>query len=321
MYNIKYKFLLSIILMYCVRISGQTNTASMAIFGPMGMREDTTLSFFSPRIYFYAGEIVTSNTDNSQVYFAPTAAAVTASPYSYSQVPVVYTGTADFLFPLGDRSAYHPLWLTDVSTGVLRAAFVAEPHPEQFTAPAPFAINPLFHWTVEGNKTAHLQLQWDVFNYNYPWTTHPQTIRLLGFTGTQWEEIPTTIVKETTETAHSNAVAYRLKTRNKIAFSAFTALSLANDFMGAAVGVSEAITPNGDGINDTWYIESIAQFPQAHLKVFNRWGNQVFNQKIPYRNDWDGTYKNQPLPSAPYFYQIDLDQDGAVDQQGWIYIN
>jgi len=26
------------------------------------------------------------------------------------------------------------------------------------------------------------------------------------------------------------------------------------------------------------------------------------------------------LPSAPYFYTIDLDADGKIDLQGWLYI-
>ena len=42
-----------------------------------------------------------------------------------------------------------------------------------------------------------------------------------------------------------------------------------------------------------------------------------------YTNDWDGTYKDntKKLPSAPYYYQIDQDNDGSIDLTGWIYIN
>ncbi len=82
------------------------------------------------------------------------------------------------------------------------------------------------------------------------------------------------------------------------------------------------ITPNGDGINDTWTVYNIEQYPANQIWVFNRWGDQVFNSK-GYKNTWDGSYKNrgQKLPEASsYYYQIDLDGDGVIDQDGWIYI-
>ena len=49
----------------------------------------------------------------------------------------------------------------------------------------------------------------------------------------------------------------------------------------------------------------------------------VFFQANNYQNDWGGNFDNssKPLPSAPYFYRIDLDNDGEIDREGWIYIN
>jgi gliding motility-associated-like protein len=88
------------------------------------------------------------------------------------------------------------------------------------------------------------------------------------------------------------------------------------------VRVSEAVTPNGDGINDTWVIQNIDQYANNRVRVFNRWGDKVFESK-GYLNTWDGTYKNrtQKLPEgASYYYQIDLEDDGKIDQDGWIYI-
>ena len=88
------------------------------------------------------------------------------------------------------------------------------------------------------------------------------------------------------------------------------------------INISEAITPNGDGINDTWMIYNIEQHPNTTVRVFNRWGTEVYYSKN-YRNDWDGHYKSysQPLPdSSSYMYQIDLGSDGTIDAQGWLYI-
>jgi gliding motility-associated-like protein len=86
--------------------------------------------------------------------------------------------------------------------------------------------------------------------------------------------------------------------------------------------ISEVITPNGDGINDTWFIYNIENNPNTTIRVFNRWGAEVFFSNN-YKNDWDGHFKNSKtdLPaSGAYYYQIDVDSDRTIDNQGWLYI-
>ncbi|MFN0189644.1 MAG: gliding motility-associated C-terminal domain-containing protein, partial [Bacteroidia bacterium] len=86
--------------------------------------------------------------------------------------------------------------------------------------------------------------------------------------------------------------------------------------------VVEAITPNGDGINDTWVVSNITNHPNSVVRVYNRWGSQVFSAKN-YQNDWDGKVNGSDatLPDGhAYFYQVDIDGDGKVDSQGWLYI-
>lgn len=91
---------------------------------------------------------------------------------------------------------------------------------------------------------------------------------------------------------------------------------------GCELEVSQAITPNGDGINDTWVITNIDGHPNTAVRVFNRWGAEVFFSNN-YKNDWDGHFKNSKndLPaSGAYYYQIDIDGEGTIDNQGWLYI-
>ncbi|MEO0038085.1 MAG: hypothetical protein RIQ59_1296 [Bacteroidota bacterium] len=88
------------------------------------------------------------------------------------------------------------------------------------------------------------------------------------------------------------------------------------------INVSEAVTPNGDGINDTWMIYNIENHPNSVVRVYNRWGSEVFYAHN-YQNNWDGSFKNNTdsLPeSSSYYYQIDLDGDGTNEKEGWIYI-
>ena len=87
------------------------------------------------------------------------------------------------------------------------------------------------------------------------------------------------------------------------------------------INISQVITPNGDGINDTWMIYNIENHPNNVVKVYNRWGDEVFYAKN-YQNNWAGTYKTKNVPDASsYYYQIDLDGDGSIDKDGWIYIS
>jgi gliding motility-associated-like protein len=89
------------------------------------------------------------------------------------------------------------------------------------------------------------------------------------------------------------------------------------------INISEVISPNGDKTNDTWMIYNIENYPNNRVKVFNRWGAQVFGDK-GYQNNWDGTYEGDRSVSLPeaysYYYQIDLNGNGVLDYQGWLYI-
>ncbi len=66
------------------------------------------------------------------------------------------------------------------------------------------------------------------------------------------------------------------------------------------------ITPNGDGKNDVLEFDAINKYPNNSLRVFNRWGDQVY-QKVSYGSDserFDGTYKGKPLPAGNYYYVL-----------------
>lgn len=69
--------------------------------------------------------------------------------------------------------------------------------------------------------------------------------------------------------------------------------------------ITNVFTPNGDGINDSWYIENINYYPDNEVSVYNIYGNTVFSQK-GYKNDWQGTYNNASLPDGTYFYVIKI---------------
>ena len=98
---------------------------------------------------------------------------------------------------------------------------------------------------------------------------------------------------------------------------------LGYDSIYVVVGVKpyEAITPNGDGYNDTWTPLDIESYENSLVQVFNRWGGLVFESKggDSYTNPWDGTNEGKELAVGTYYYIIDLNT-GDEPQAGPITI-
>ena len=65
------------------------------------------------------------------------------------------------------------------------------------------------------------------------------------------------------------------------------------------------LSPNGDDINDTWFLTGFENYPNATVKVFDRWGQEVFYAASKMAA-WDGTLDGNALPTADYYYIIDL---------------
>ena len=75
--------------------------------------------------------------------------------------------------------------------------------------------------------------------------------------------------------------------------------------------VSNFFTPNGDNINDTWYIQNIQNYTDNEVFVYNIYGNEVFTKK-GYINDWKGTYNGSELPDGTYYYVLRFDKSTRV---------
>lgn len=73
------------------------------------------------------------------------------------------------------------------------------------------------------------------------------------------------------------------------------------------INPSNTITPNGDGINDTWEISGIRDYPSCEVNIYDRWGQKVFSD-TGYRTAFDGTNNGAPLPVATYYWYIELNQ-------------
>ncbi|MRJ08034.1 hypothetical protein EDL99_03910 [Ornithobacterium rhinotracheale] len=68
------------------------------------------------------------------------------------------------------------------------------------------------------------------------------------------------------------------------------------------------ITPNGDGKNDVWEVKDLNVFgnQDAKLRIFDRNGFLIYEQRGHSQLKWDGKKNGQKLPSTDYYYILDL---------------
>jgi len=95
--------------------------------------------------------------------------------------------------------------------------------------------------------------------------------------------------------------------------------------------IYNTITPNGDDVNEVFFIEGIECFPDNEVQIFNRWGVAVYQEKS-YDNttvSFDGTSnaratlnKEEGLPTGVYFYVFQyVNSDGESEvRKGTLYI-
>lgn len=80
-----------------------------------------------------------------------------------------------------------------------------------------------------------------------------------------------------------------------------------------------SITPNDDGVNDFWRIEGIESFPNNTVIIYNRWGDEIFNE-TGYDNDqikWEGTNQSGETAAGGTYYFLIKIENGPTET-GWL---
>src|SRR5690606_17736438 len=108
------------------------------------------------------------------------------------------------------------------------------------------------------------------------------------------------------------------------------------DVLPATFEIYNGITPNGDGMNDFFWIEGIHNYPNNNVKIFNRWGILVYETdgygqgEFDSINTFNGTsegrvtvQEDKNLPTGTYFYILTFqgENPGKESYRGYLYIN
>ena len=80
---------------------------------------------------------------------------------------------------------------------------------------------------------------------------------------------------------------------------------------GANVFIPNTFSPNGDGVNEMFYPRGTGLFNIKSAKIFNRWGELVFESQHMKPNDasggWNGTFKGKQLPGDVFVYLFEIE--------------
>jgi gliding motility-associated-like protein len=94
------------------------------------------------------------------------------------------------------------------------------------------------------------------------------------------------------------------------------------------IKIPDAFSPNGDGVNDEFFISNLDYYPNNSIRIFNRWGAEVF-YAAPYKGDWNGTSSasgtvGEMLPVSTYYYVLMIgapyEEDQAGEKAGFVYL-
>ncbi|MEP6682933.1 MAG: gliding motility-associated C-terminal domain-containing protein [Parafilimonas sp.] len=82
-----------------------------------------------------------------------------------------------------------------------------------------------------------------------------------------------------------------------------TSQTMMKVFYNCYIAVPSAFTPNGDGLNDYLYPLNAYKADNLEFKVYNRWGQMVFETK-DWTKKWDGRVNGNPQAAGTYVWML-----------------
>ncbi|CAA6830271.1 MAG: internalin, putative [uncultured Aureispira sp.] len=79
-------------------------------------------------------------------------------------------------------------------------------------------------------------------------------------------------------------------------------------------GMPNAFTPNNDGTNDFFGPVGLSNSDVLEFRIFNRWGQEIYNNNDISNGGWDGNYKGVPQPTEVYIYTLRYKLLGQEEQ-------
>ncbi|WP_299603266.1 gliding motility-associated C-terminal domain-containing protein [uncultured Aquimarina sp.] len=244
------------------------------------------------------------------------------------------SGLLDFSFPVGDDFRLRPIKIeSGAATNTSRAAYFFEnPNtPNFFTErfnteqyeELLYGVSIFEFWDLDGNQSTKVTLTWDS-NSNIPTLVDDvEDLRVVGWSKSlkKWVNLGNTNVIGDLDNGEISSDVIIPDDYEVLTFGS------SNRLLDGDLEVFTAVSPNGDGYNDTFRIQGLSQFPNNQVSIYNRWGVLVFQKKAYHENqNFAGisegratVSKESKLPEGTYYYVLTI--EGAKDRAGYLYIN
>ncbi|WP_409416208.1 gliding motility-associated C-terminal domain-containing protein [Flavobacterium sp. PS2] len=280
---------------------------------------------------------------NSRVIFNENAIHSDASDLSFVDGKVEKIGNSMFEFPVGNDLYFRPTFhATDgIGDGSIYTAQYFHQNSDNLYKHASkeetiLLINDKEYWNVTrdgGTDKIVLTLTLD------SQTTPDEFLNVdskLEVAIVRWDDVLLKWVKEKGAVSDpfpstSKAGYSKLLTAEVSGYGIFTMALVNREIDDEEVVVYNAVSPNGDGVNDTFLIEGIKDFPDNSVEIYNRWGVKVYDAKsynesdVMFRGYSDGRVtvnRGEKLPTGTYFYILRYNNGvQGKEKSGYLYIN
>jgi len=286
--------------------------------------------------------IVDNRNFGGEVSFRNNANHQNTSDYSHVDGPVNKLGKTSFTFPIGDGGYYRPGGISAPfdSEARFKGTFYFqnsdELYPHELRAGVLYEIDNQEYWTIEEKTTTNEDV---LITLSYREVTTPSSFMLAAandaITIVRWDVASNMWVNEGGVVDHDNqTVTTAVSDYGVFTFGTIREEAVTNP---GNLVIYNGVTPNGDGINDFFFIDipSDGSVRDLHVMVFNRWGVKVFeSDNYGVGNDvFDGFSRGRltiddkkQLPSGTYYYILDyqygdIAQNNRHKQAGYLYLS
>lgn len=245
-----------------------------------------------------------------------------------------------FSFPVGDNSQLRPLTMeSEGSTPLAVCAYFFEDPSAPLSVPGIFDVEKKVRdigtvtnrefWIFQSEVPARVTISWNARSALglIPNTTL-EAIIVVGWSkaANQWVIIGNSAINgDVTE----GFVTSETFVPNDYAAITFGTIPLPTDTFAVnnpTLG-NYFLSPNGDGVNDFLVIDNMDESPNNSLRIFNRFGQKVF-EKINYTNEFGGDSNTGSLimsqdiglPEGVYYYLVTLD-DLNLQYTGYLFLD
>lgn len=284
--------------------------------------------------------IIQSQTEDALVVFDIDGSHINVSNASHVDGFVQKIGDSNFKFPIGDARYFRFASLNSQTS--LEETYNARYWFENPTVNYPLEnkveeieiINDQEYWVIENRQDTQeilITLSWDEM------TTTPLEIVEGDLSNlvvvwwnnlsNQWENAGGVV----NENAKTITAALTIENSQAVTLGRIMANEESETF-----DIYNGVTPNGDGLNDFFEINSVQNYPNNTLKIFNRWGVLVWEtdgygglsgEENVFRGESNGRAtiaSGEQLPTGTYFYVLTFNGDqnpGKSNYTGFLYIN